>query len=115
MGFLTLEQVNLQDVVLEGVSFLAYIFFFVMILYARRKNKIFASKSFSIMILALILGICSAFMDFFTELYWFENYNNYLLFKSLISGLQIASLLIFAISLLLVFRFTKFMLGEDGE
>ncbi|MHA1491657.1 MAG: hypothetical protein ACTSRI_18630 [Promethearchaeota archaeon] len=113
MAFLAPSDINLQDAFLEAMSLIAYIFLFIMIFYARKKNKIFASKGFAVLILAVVLGVISAFMDFFTELYWFDEIEQYTIFKSIMSSLQIASLIIFALSLVLVFRFTKFMMGED--
>ncbi|MHA1803932.1 MAG: hypothetical protein ACTSU4_05300 [Promethearchaeota archaeon] len=115
MTFLPLEEINIQDAVLEFLSLIAYIFLFVMVFYARKKNKIFASKGFPLMVLAIIMGIIGAFMDFFTEFYWFDDINNYIIFKTAFSTLQITSLGIFALSLLLVFMFTKFMLGEEEQ
>ena len=115
MGFLPLSEVNVLDAFFEGLSLVAYVFVLVMLFYARKKNKIFGTKGFPVMILALLLGVVSAGMDFFTELYWFDEYQSYLLFKSLIAIFQIASLIIFGVSLLLVFRFTRLMLGEDGD
>ncbi len=112
MGFLTIDQIDLLDVFLEGLAVVAYIFVLLMVFYAKRKNKIFASKGFPIMVLAILLGLVSASMDLFTELYWFDTFEQYQLFKSLIAGLQIASLVIFAISLLVVFKFTTYMMGE---
>ncbi len=113
MAFLAPSDINVQDAFLEAMSIVAYIFLLIMIFYARKKNKIFASKGFPVMIFAVLLGVLSAFMDFFTELYWFDEIEHYRIFKSIMSSLQIASLLIFALSLVLVFRFTKFMMGEE--
>ncbi len=113
MGFLTLDQINLLDVFLEAIAVVAYVFVLLMIFYAKNKNKIFASKSFPVLVLAILLGLISGIMDLFTELYWFDTFEQYQVFKLIISGLQIASLVIFAMSLLLVFKFTKYMMGED--
>ncbi|MHA1688284.1 MAG: hypothetical protein ACTSYC_10690 [Promethearchaeota archaeon] len=115
MAFLPFQEINIQDAILEFLSLIAYVFLLIMIFYARRKNKIFASKGFPLMILAIIMGVVGAFMDFFTEFYWFDDINNYIIFKTVLSTLQIASLGTFALSLLLVFMFTRFMLGEEEQ
>ena len=113
MGFLPLDQIDLLDAFLESLAILGYIFVILMIFYAKRKNKIFASKGFPIMVIAIILGLLASAMDLFTELYWFDTFEEYNVFKSVIAGLKISSLIIFAFSLLILFKFTKFMMGED--
>ena len=52
-----------------------------MLFYAKKKNKIFASKGFPIMVIALLLGVTSAFMDFFSEIYWFDTFEQFQIFK----------------------------------
>jgi len=113
MGFIAIDQIDHLDVILESLAVIAYIFVVLMVFYAKKRNKIFASKGFPVMVIAIILGLISAFMDLFTELYWFDTFEQYNVFKTLIASLQIASLVIFALSLLLVFKFTKFLMGEE--
>jgi len=113
MGFLAIEDINLSDAFLETMALVAYVFVVLMIFYAKKKNKIFASKGFPVLVLAIFLGLLSGAMDLFTELYWFDTFEQYQVFKLLIAVFQIASLLIFALSLVLVFKFTKYMMGED--
>lgn len=115
MTYLTpipLGDINLQDAVLELLAFVAHVFILGTALYARKKNKIFASKGFVALSVAIALGIAAAFMDFLTELYWIDAYD---LYKSFMSVLQVAGLVLFAVSLILVFRFTKFLMGEGGD
>jgi len=111
-GFLPFEDINLTDFLLESIAVMGYLFVLLMVFYAKKRNKIFASKGFPILVLAIILSLTSAGMDLFTEIYWFASFEEYNVFKLLIASLQIASLLIFALSLLLVFKFTKFLMGE---
>ena len=73
MGFLTLDQIDLVDALLESLAVIAYLFVILMVFYAKRKNKIFASKGFPIMVIAIIIGLLASAMDFFTELYWFDS------------------------------------------
>ena len=104
---------ELRDMFLELLAIVGYAFVLIMVFYARKKNKIFASKGFPVMVIALLLGTTSAFMDFFSEIYWFDTLEIFLRFKFVYLILQIASLALFALSLILVFKFTKFMMGED--
>ncbi len=104
------ENIDFLDVFLEGLSLLGFVFIIIMAFYARKKNKIFASKGFSVMIFAILLGTVSTFMDVLSELYWFDNYEIY---KLTMSILLIAGFSLFAISLILVFKFTQFMMGEE--
>ncbi|MFX0098614.1 MAG: hypothetical protein ACFFCS_03465 [Candidatus Hodarchaeota archaeon] len=104
---------NPLDAFLEAMAIVGYAFVLVMLFHVKKKNKIFASKGFPLMVVALLLGVASAIMDFFTEIYWIKPDEAYQLFKLTYLILQIASLGLFAVSLILVFRFTRFMMGED--
>jgi len=108
---LIFAEVDLVDAILEGLTVVAYLFVFFMIIKAKRNNKIFASKSFPLLILAIGLGTIAGGMDLFSEFFWIEN--NYNIFKFFMEFTKIAGLLLFAISLLLVFRFTKFLMGDE--
>ncbi|MHA1718759.1 MAG: hypothetical protein ACTSWX_12570 [Promethearchaeota archaeon] len=111
--FLTpLKDIDLSDVILEGLALIAYIFVLMMAFYAKKNNRIFASKGFFILISGIGLGTVSAFMDFLNEFYWIDNYEIY---KTLMAIFQILGLLLFAISIMILFKFTKFLLGEDVE
>ena len=110
--FSPIDEIDIVDVILEGFALIAFLFVLLMVLYARKNNKIFASKGFLVLISGIVLGILSALMDFLTEFYWIEN-NNYQEYKLTMVVLQIVSLLLFAISLMILFSFTKFLLGED--
>ena len=111
MQFLSpIEDINLSDAILEGLALIAYLFVLLMAFYAKKKNKIFASKGFLILISGIVLGIISAGMDFFTEFYWIDNYEQY---KLTLVVFQIVGLLLFAISLMILFNFTKFLMGEE--
>jgi len=111
MQFLSpIDEINLSDAILEGLALFAYLFVLVMAFYAKRNNKIFASKGFLVLISGIVLGTLSAGMDFFTEFYWIDNYEPY---KLTLVIFQIVGLLLFAISLMILFRFTKFLLGEE--
>ena len=101
------------DIVLEGLSVIAYIFILFMAFYANSRNPIFKSKGFPVLIFGIGFGLISALMDFYTEFFWIEE--NYDLFKSVMVSFQIASLVIFGFAMYLVFRFTTFMLGEELE
>ncbi|WP_371804387.1 hypothetical protein [Candidatus Lokiarchaeum ossiferum] len=103
-------EINWLDAILEGLSLLGFVFILVMAFYAKKKNKIFASKGFPLMILAISMGLISAFMDLISEFYWMDNYE---LFKSVMSILLIVGFSLFALSLILVFKFTQFMMGEE--
>ena len=111
MIFLTPStSISTSDVILEGLSLVGYVFILFMAFYARKKNKIFASKGFPFMILAILLGTISAFMDLFSEFFWMDHYEIY---KLVMSILMISGMVLFAVSLILVFRFTRFMMGEE--
>lgn len=107
-----LKEIEISDAVLEGLSLFAFLFVLLMAFYAKKNNKIFASKGFLVLITGIILGTFSAFMDFLTEFYWIDNYEVY---KLTMAVFQIVGLLLFAISLMILFRFTKFLLGEDSQ
>ncbi|MHA1521585.1 MAG: hypothetical protein ACTSRK_15500 [Promethearchaeota archaeon] len=106
-------EFDLVDIILEGLSVFAYIFILLMAFYANKRNPIFRSKGFPVLIFGIGFGLIAAVMDFYTEFFWIEN--NYDLFKSVMVSFQIASLVFFGIAMYLVFRFTTFMLGEDSE
>lgn len=103
-------EINWLDAVLEGLSLLGFVFILVMAFYAKEKNKIFASKGFPVMVLAILMGTTSAFMDLFSEFYWLDNYE---IFKLIMSILLIGGFGLFAISLILVFKFTQYMMGDE--
>jgi hypothetical protein len=104
------EEIDLADVILEGLALIAYLFVLVMAIYAKKNNKIFASKGFLILISGIVLGVLSAGMNVFSEFYFIDAYQAY---KLTMVVFQIVGLLLFAISLMILFRFTKFLLGED--
>jgi len=104
------DEIDLSDAILEGLALVAFLFVLVMAFYAKKNNKIFASKGFPVLITGIALGTLSAFMDFLTEFYWIDNYE---LYKLTMVVFQIVGLLLFAISLMILFHFTKFLLGED--
>ena len=110
--FTPINQIDLIDVILEGLAPIAFIFVLVMAFYAKKNNKIFASKGFPVLITGIILGTISVIMDFLTEFYWIEEVY-YQIYKSIVAIFQILGLLLFAISLMILFHFTKFLLGED--
>ena len=99
-----IDEIDISDAILEGLALVAFLFVLVMAFYAKRNNKIFASKGFLILIGGIVLGTLSAFMDFLTEFYWIDNYED---FKLAMAVFQIVGLLLFAISLMILFRFTK--------
>ncbi|MHA1732363.1 MAG: hypothetical protein ACTSU5_10480 [Promethearchaeota archaeon] len=104
-------EVDVDDAILEGLTLVAFAFILVMAFHARRRNKIFASRGFWIMVLAITLGLVAALMDFLTEFFWIESlYEEYKLVMNL---LFVSSLFLFAVALLVVFKFTQFLLGED--
>jgi hypothetical protein len=105
------ENVAVQDAILEAISLFAYFFILAAAFYARKKNKIFATKGFPIMIISIILGLIASFMDLFTEFFWIES--NYEAFKLSMSVIQILSLLLFTLALMLVFKFTSYLMGEE--
>nr|QEE15090.1 hypothetical protein DSAG12_00913 [Candidatus Prometheoarchaeum syntrophicum] len=113
MQFLSpLEDIDILDAILEGLALFAYLFVLLMAFYAKKNNRIFASKGFLVLISGIVLGTLSAGLDFFTEFYWIDNYEPY---KLTLVIFQIVGLLLFAISLMILFRFTKFLMGEDGK
>lgn len=105
-----IDGIDLSDAFLEGLALIAFLFVLVMAYYAKKNNKIFASKGFPVLISGIFLGTIAAFMDFFTEFYWIDNYEFY---KLTMAVFMIVGLLLFAISLMILFHFTKFLLGED--
>ena len=111
MILLLFAEVDILDAFLEGLTVVAYIFVLFMVMKAKRNNKIFATKSYPLLILAIGLGMVAGLMDLFNEFFWIEN--NYHIFKFFMEFSKIASLLIFAISLLTVFRFTTFLMGDE--
>jgi hypothetical protein len=115
VDLITWENIDFQDLILESLSLIGYIFVLIMTFNAKKRNKIFAAKPFPILVIAIILGLISAFMDVLSELLWFNNVSHYNIFKSSIGFMQIASLLLFAMGILLLFRFTSFLLGDDQE
>ena len=108
---LLFAEVDILDAFLESLTVFAYIFVLFMVMKAKRNNKIFATKSYPLLILAIGLGMLAGLMDLFNEFFWIEN--NYEIFKFFMEFSKIASLLIFAISLLTVFRFTTFLMGDE--
>ena len=111
MQFLSpLDEIDIPDAILEGLALFAFLFVLLMAFYAKKNNKIFATKGFLVLITGIFLGIISAFMNFLTEFYWIDNYE---VFKLTMVIFQIVGLLLFAISLMILFSFTKFLLGED--
>lgn len=104
------KDIDFDDVILEGLALVAYLFVLLMVFYAKKNNKIFASKGFLVLISGIILGTISAFMNFLSEFYWIEPYEVY---KLTFVILQIVGLFLFAISLMILFRFTKFLLGDE--
>ena len=104
------KDISFADAILEGLALVAFLFVLLMAFYAKKNNKIFASKGFLVLISGIILGTLSAFMNFLTEFYWIDNYE---VFKLIMVIFQIVGLLLFAISLMILFSFTKFLLGED--
>ncbi|MHA1583696.1 MAG: hypothetical protein ACTSWL_00450 [Promethearchaeota archaeon] len=108
---ITPTSINLLDAILEGISLVAFIFILIMVIFSKKKNKIFASKGYPILFLSICLGTFSAGMDLFTEFFWIEP--GYDIYKFIMSSLNIISLALFAFALLYVFRFTKFLMGFD--
>ena len=111
MILLSLAEVDVLDAILEGLTVLAYIFVLFMVMKAKRNNKIFASKGYPLLILAVGLGGIAGGMDLFSEFFWIEN--NYEIFKFFMEFSKIAGLLLFAISLLVVLKFTTFLMGDE--
>lgn len=110
--FTPIDGIDITDVILEGFALIAFLFVLLMVFYAKKNNKIFASKGFLILITGIVLGTLSALMDFLTEFCWIENIY-YQVYKLTMAIFQIVGLLFFAISLMILFSFTKFLLGED--
>jgi len=108
--FIPLE--DLPDVVLEGLAVVGYLFVFVMAMYARKKNRIFASKGFPLLLIAIGLGFVSVIMDFISEFAFIVHYE---LFKFTMMGLQLAGLILFTVAMALLFKFTQFMMGESSK
>ncbi len=104
------DKIDITDAILEGLALIAYLFVLVMAFYAKKNNKIFASKGFLILISGIVLGVLSAGMNVFSEFYYIDGYETY---KLTLVVFQIVGLLLFAISLMILFSFTKFLLGED--
>ncbi len=110
--FTPIDEIDITDAILEGFAVIAFLFVLFMVFYAKKNNKIFASKGFLVLIIGIILGTLSVIMDFLTEFYWIEKIY-YQIYKSIVAIFQIVGLLFFAISLMILFSFTKFLLGED--
>jgi len=102
---------DIPDVLFEGLTVVGYMFVLVMAIYAQKKNRIFASKGFPLLVFAIGLGLVSSAMDFISE---FVFINNYEIFKLIMEGFQIAGLVLFTIAMSVLFKFTQFMLG-DGD
>ncbi len=98
-----MSEIDILDAVLQAIVFIAFVFVLIVLFYAKKKNKIFASKWFLVMVLAIVMGVVSVFMDFFTELYLFDDDVLFDTYKLIMVILQIASLEIFALSLVLLF------------
>jgi hypothetical protein len=110
---LSFSELDVLDMILEGLTLVAYIFVFIMILYAKKKNQIFGAKPFPLLMGAVGMGLFSGLMDFSSEFIWFDKSAHYDIYKSIMQILKITSLVIFAIAMLLLFRFQKFLMGED--
>lgn len=110
IGITIVPEIDPLDLILEALSILGYLFILFMVFYANKQNPIFKSKGFPVLVFGVVLGLIAAFMDFITEIIWIEN--NYEAFKFVMTIFQIGGLLLFSISLYLVFRFTEFMMGE---
>ena len=111
MQFLSpIDKINISDAILEGLALIGFPFVLLMAFYAKKNNKIFASKGFLVLFTGIVLGILSAFMNFLTEFFWIDYYE---VFKLTMEIFQIVGLLLFAISLMILFSFTKFLLGEE--
>ena len=110
--FTPINEIDIVDAILEGLALVAFIFVLVMVLFAKKNNKIFASKGFMVLITGIVLGTFSALMDFLSEFYWIDE-NYYERYKLTMVIFQIVGLLLFAISLMILFSFTQFLLGED--
>jgi len=111
--FSPIDEIDITDVILEGLALVAFLFVLLMAFYAKKNNKIFESKGFPVLISGIVLGTFSAFMDFLSEFYWINNNDYYEVYKLIMAVFQIVGLLLFAISLMILFSFTKFLLGED--
>ncbi|WP_457558301.1 hypothetical protein [Candidatus Harpocratesius sp.] len=106
------SEIDLLDVILESLSLVGFIFILIMAFYANKKNPIFRSKGFPILIIGIVLGIIAAGMDLLGEFVWFDT--GYDIYKMVMSILYIFSLVVFSIAIFLVFRFTRFMMGEKN-
>ena len=113
--FTPIAEIDIIDAILEGLALFAFLFVLLMALYAKKNNKIFESKGFPVLITGIVLGTFSAFMDLMSEFYWINNNDYYEVYKLTMAVFQIVGLLLFAISLMILFRFTKFLLGEDSQ
>ena len=109
-AFTFIGDIDIVDAILEGLALVAFLFVLLMAFYAKNNNKIFASKGFLVLITGIFLGTVSALMNFLTEFYWIDNYEA---FKLTMVIFQIVGLLLFAFSLMILFSFTKFLLGES--
>ena len=103
VGYLPTAEIDILDAVLEAIVLIMFVFVLIMLFYAKKKNKIFASKWFLVMVLAIVMGIVSVFMDFFTELYLFDDELQFDIYRLIMVLLQIACLEVFALSLVLLF------------
>ena len=112
--FTPIDEIDITDVILEGLALFAFLFVLLMAFYAKKNNKIFESKGFPVLITGIVLGTFSAFMDLMSEFYWMDQ-KFYEFYKLTMAVFQIVGLLLFAISLMILFRFTKFLLGEDSQ
>ncbi len=110
--FSPIDEIDVVDAILEGFALIAFLFVLLMVFYAKKNNKIFGSKGFLVLITGIVLGTFSALMDFLSEFYWIDE-NYYERYKLTMAVLQIVGLLLFAISLMILFSFTKLLLGEE--
>ncbi|MHA1775186.1 MAG: hypothetical protein DRO88_04405 [Promethearchaeia archaeon] len=100
------------DLILEFLSLLGFLFIFIMVIYANKKNPVFRSKGYPVLLIGIGLGTIAAGMDVFDEFFWIHQ--GYEIFKTTMNVLFILSLTIFSFAIFLVFRFTKFIMGEDN-
>ena len=103
VGYLPMSEIDIVDAVLQAIVFIAFACVLIVLFYAKKKNKLFDSKWFLVMVLAIGMGVVSVFMDFFTELYLIDDEAQFDTFRLIMVILQIASLEIFALSLVLLF------------
>lgn len=104
-------SLDVVDISLEVLSLLGFLFIFIMAIYANKKNPIFRSKGFPLILIGIGIGAIAAGMDVFDEFFWINQGYEY--FKMTMSILFILSLTIFSIAIFLMFRFTKFIMGDD--